>query len=298
MKPLPPLKSLVAFDAVMRSNSFSVAAAELSVTPGAIGQQIQKLEAWLGAALFIRQVRAIHPTPEALAYWARIQPALAQIADASQKLRDSRSAGVWLSMPPSFAAKWFTARMAGLLTAHPGLQLHLNATAALVDFEREAIDLAIRYFDGNDHRLETARLYDDEARVYCAPGYAAALAMAAPADAARASLLVTTMHAHWERWLARFAGLGGAQAMALPRIHFDQSLTAIEAARQGQGLVLTSPLLVREEVAAGTLVEPFDCPLPLVNGYYLVHPRTQALRPAAAAVKAWFIAEAGRDAGT
>lgn len=300
MKPLPPLKALVAFDAAMRSNSFSVAAEELSVTPGAVGQQIQKLEAWLGTPLFTRQVRQVQPTAEALAYWARIQPALAQIADASHKLRDSRSAGVWLSMLPSFAAKWFPARMARLLTSHPHLQLHLNATTALVDFEREPIDLAIRYFDGNAPHLDTTLLYDDEARVYCSPAYAAALGLTAPGDVARATLLVTTMHPHWERWLAEFATLTAAQVAAIPRIHFDLGLTAIEAAKQGQGLVMTSPLLVVEEVAAGTLVEPFGgppaspCCLPLASGYYLVHHRTQALRPAAAEVKAWFIAEVRR----
>ena len=115
MNRYPPLKAIIAFDAAMRTSSFSLAAAELFVTPGAVGQQIQKLEEWLGVSLFVRQVRQVQPTEAALGYWKRIQPALAQIVDASNKLRDSRSMAVSLSMPPGFAAKWFTSRMASLL---------------------------------------------------------------------------------------------------------------------------------------------------------------------------------------
>lgn len=292
MKPYPPLKSLVAFDAAMRLNSFSLAAEALCVTPGAVGQQIHKLEAWLGVALFVRHVRQVQPTDAARDYWQRIQPALEQIADASHALRESPRNAVWLSMPPSFAAKWFTARMARLLTRHPTLALHLNATAVQVDFQRDGIDLAIRYFDGAAADLDATRLYDDEARLYCAPAYARALDLRTPADLQRATLLVTTVQPHWARWFQQFAALSDEAVAAIPRIHFDQGLMAIDAARQGQGVVMISPLLTDAELRDGSLVEVFPLRLPLANGYYLVHPRKRALSPAAQAVKAWFIDEA------
>lgn len=62
------MKALLAFDAAMKHNAFSEAARELNVTPGAIGQQINKLEEWLGTPLFIRSVRQIQPTLAALNY--------------------------------------------------------------------------------------------------------------------------------------------------------------------------------------------------------------------------------------
>lgn len=290
MNRYPPLKALLAFDATMRTNSFSLAAEALCVTPGAVGQQIQKLEEWLGVPLFTRQVRQILPTDEATGYWQKIQPALAQIADASQKLRDSSSRAVWLSMPPGFATKWFTARMAQLLTQHPGIELHLNVTPVTVDFERESIDLAIRYFDGQAANLDATLLFEDEARVYGSPEYVAGLGLQVPQDLARATLLATTIHPEWEHWLQQFGTLEDGQIAAIPRIHFDQSLMAIEAARLGQGLVMTSRVLVETELAAGALVEPFaECYLPLANGYYVVHHNKLALRPVAIQVKHWLI---------
>ncbi|MDN0074133.1 hypothetical protein QU481_04425 [Crenobacter sp. SG2303] len=56
-------------------------------------------EEWLGVPLFVRGIRQIQPTPEALESWAAIQPALARIQQASRPLRERSSNTVWLSLP-------------------------------------------------------------------------------------------------------------------------------------------------------------------------------------------------------
>ena len=56
---LPPLNALRAFEAAARHLSFTKAAAELHVTPAAIGQQVKLLEDHLGVALFRRLHRAL-----------------------------------------------------------------------------------------------------------------------------------------------------------------------------------------------------------------------------------------------
>lgn len=279
----------------MRYRSFTAAADELFVTPGAVGQHIQKLEEWLGLSLFTRQVRQITPTAEALAYWQRVQPALTQIRDASTQLRQQRSHRVAISVPPSFAAKWLARRIAGFLARHPEVELHFNATTALVDFERDPIDLAIRYFEGNDPRLDTTRLFDDEVRCYCTPAYAQQLGLYHPDDLARATLLHTSMQPHWGTWLQRFSRLDAAQIQRLVGVHFDQGLMALEAAQRGQGIALSSPVLVADEVKAGTLVDPFGLSLPLTQAYHVVHHRHLPLRAPALALKAWLI-ETARQA--
>ncbi len=293
MRPIPPLKALVALESAMRLGSFTLAADELSVTPGAIGQQIQKLEAWLGVALFVRQIRQVTPTPEGQAYFAQIQPALAQILHASRRLRDGQNKGVRLSMPPSLAAKWFAPRMADFLIAHPGIALNLSTSTTFVDFELDAVDLAVRYFDGIDPDLTVQLLYADEARVCCSPAYAARLKLKRPADLKRGTLLHNTLHPHWTNWLKRFSRLDDAQIESIPGIHFDQSLIAIEAAVRSQGAVLTSALLTEAEMAAGTLVEPFGFALPLPSGYCLVHPRAVELQQGAQTLKDWLMDMAG-----
>ncbi|WP_313572326.1 LysR substrate-binding domain-containing protein [Comamonas terrigena] len=298
-----PLKSLTVFDAVMKHHSFTMAAAELHVTPGAVGQQIQKLEEWLGQPLFVRSIRQIQPTPEAQTYWAAVQPALARIQQASDQLRQLDAHQVWLSMPPTLAAKWFAPRMVAFLQRRPDISLHLSATTDMVDFERDRVDLAVRHFGGQAPGLQAELLYADSAHLYCAPGYAQRLGLHQPDDLSRATLLHTTLLPYWRDWLRRFSSLGDAQIAQLPSLHFDQSMLAIEAARHHQGVVLSSPLLVQQELRDGVLCEPLGLRMAVDKGYYLVSPRHTPLRPAAAALREWLLEtaaqerEAGADMG-
>ena len=284
-----PIKALLAFDAAMKHNSFSLAANDMHVTAGAVGQQIQKLEEWLGTTLFTRSVRQVTPTAEALNYWATVQPALSRILQASDALRQRQSNEVWLSMPPSLAAKWFAPRMADFLSHHPTISLHLDTSTALADFNRDRVDLAIRYFDGTNSELTSELLYHDEARLYCSPDYARKLKIQTPDDLQRATLIHTTLHPHWESWMERFSQLSARQVSSIPSLHFDQSIMAIEAARRGQGAVLCSALLTKAEVKQGALFEPFEGRLALLKAYYVTHHRTAMLRPAAVALKKWLL---------
>ena len=56
-RPLPPLNALRAFESASRHLSFTKAAAELNVTPGAISHQIKILEEQLETPLFLRLPR-------------------------------------------------------------------------------------------------------------------------------------------------------------------------------------------------------------------------------------------------
>ena len=168
-------------------------------------------------------------------------------------------------------------------------------STAFVDFELDAVDLAIRYFDGIDPDLSVQLLCADEARVYCSPAYARKFKLKRPENLQSATLLHNTLHPHWAVWLKRFSSLSEAQIENIAGIQFDQSLMAIEAAVRSQGVVLTSALLTEAECGDGSLVDPFGKALALSTGYYLVHPGTEELQPGAKALKAWFIDRAGAE---
>lgn len=75
---LPTLNGLRAFEAAARHLSFAVAANELGVTPGAVSQQVKKLETALGISLFRRLPHGLLLTREGEAYY----PAIARTFDA------------------------------------------------------------------------------------------------------------------------------------------------------------------------------------------------------------------------
>ncbi len=274
MKNLPPLRSLVAFEAAARHLSFTKAAEDLHVTPGAVGQLIHKLEDWLGVKLFHREVRKVSLTEAGAAYFGRISTALGQIAHASTVLKQRRHNEVRISMPPSFARKWFVPRMARFMDLHPDISLHIDASAALVDFDNESIDIAIRHFKAQEsNRLDVELLFLDELRVYCSPGYCERLELKQSENLAKATLLATRIHPYWERWLLKFTKLSGREIGEIPTINFDASHLAVDTAKRHQGVVLTSSSLVEQEIASGELIEPLEARLPVDEGYYLVGPK-------------------------
>ena len=58
----PHLNALRAFEAAARLGSFTSAAEELGVSPGAIAQHIKALEEWARAPLFARNARGVSVT--------------------------------------------------------------------------------------------------------------------------------------------------------------------------------------------------------------------------------------------
>jgi DNA-binding transcriptional LysR family regulator len=84
---LPPLNPLRAFEAAARHLSFKLAAHELHVTPGAVGQQVKALEERLGVPLFERLHKQLVLTPAGQEYAAGVRKGFHRIAEATAQLR-------------------------------------------------------------------------------------------------------------------------------------------------------------------------------------------------------------------
>src|SRR2546423_6666495 len=147
---LPPLNALKAFEAAARSESFTRAAEELSVTHGAVSHQVKALEATLGIKLFNRERQRLTMTEAGREYLAIVRDALDRIAVGTERLVQRQSSGVLtVSTSPDFAAKWLVHRLGKFSALHADIDLRVSATLHQVDFAREAVDLAIRHGDGD-----------------------------------------------------------------------------------------------------------------------------------------------------
>jgi LysR family glycine cleavage system transcriptional activator len=104
---LPPLNAVKAFEAAARNGSFTQAAGELFVTPGAVSQQVKALETELGLKLFNRERQRLVITEAGREYLAVVREALDQIALGTERLmRRQRSGVLTVSTSQDFAAKW------------------------------------------------------------------------------------------------------------------------------------------------------------------------------------------------
>src|ERR1700675_3797882 len=115
-RPLPPLNALRTFEVAARHLSFTRAGEELCVTAAAVGQQIKLLEDTLGMSLFYRRPKSLELTDVCKADLPAVQAAFQQIAEATHLLHLKRKRPTLkVSMPPTFAVKWFLPRLDRLM---------------------------------------------------------------------------------------------------------------------------------------------------------------------------------------
>ena len=293
---LPPLNALRAFEAAARHLNFSRAADELSVTPGAVSQQIQNLEDYVGAALFKRTPKGLLLTDAAQTALPALREAFDRLAEAASLLTaavDGRR--LTLTAPPSFAAKWLVPRLGAFEQAHPQVDVWLSAGIELVDLGAGEVDVAIRYGSGRYPGLEVSRLMSETVIPVVSPELLKEQPLDTPQDLKNHVLLhdgspdPDDSCPDWSMWLAA-RGLRGVEGMRGPR--FNQSSLVIEAAANGRGVALAKRTLAQADLEAGRLVAPLQIATAVDFAYYLVHPKAKGRLPQVKAFVAWLTAEA------
>ncbi len=293
---LPPLNALRAFEAAARHLNFSRAADELSVTPGAVSQQIQNLEDYVGVALFKRTPKGLLLTDPAQIALPALREAFDRLAEAASMLTaavDGRRLTV--SVAPSFAAKWLVPRLGHFEALHPQVDVWISAGMELVDFNSGEIDIAIRYGAGRYPGLEVVRLMQETVIPVASPDLLASQPLNDPADLSGHILLhdgspdADESCPDWTMWLAA-RGVKGVDGTRGPR--FNQSSLVIEAAVGGRGVALAKRALAQADLDAGRLVSPFPITTAVDFAYYLVHPKPKGRLPQVKAFMTWLTAEA------
>ena len=291
---LPSLNGLQVFEAAARHLSFTRAAEELNVTQTAVSHQIRRLEEQLGMKLFLRRNRALALTPEAASYQIAIGAAFRDLRAATERLsRDSNGQIVTVSATASVATKWLVPRLAAFQRAHPEIEVRLSTSTRLVDFQREDVDLAIRYGRGSWAGLRADWLMAEEIFPVCAPALVTGPdALLGPEDLARHTLLhVEVGLDEWPLWLTA-AGLPASLATRRG-MRFDDRLLAQQAAVDGLGVLMGHAPIVDADIAAGRLVVPFGAfQLPAEAGYYVVGPRETEDVPKIRIFRHWLLSAA------
>ena len=288
MKKLPPLIELRAFDAAARHLSFKKAASELGVTPTAISHQIRQLERYCGRALFRRRPRPLTLTEAGARLFPIIRDGLETFVTAFAAVRrDGDAQPLRVTTTNAFASRWLVPRLPRWRNARPNAPLEVIGTDGVLDLDAGDADVAIRYARNMPTDGITKEFLSDSFWPVCSPELSPGLKRAA---GLRGHVLV---HCYWspsdleaptwQRWLAaakrKWRDVPDLKDM--DHLSFREELHAIEAVIAGQGIGIFSDVLVARELAAGTLVRPFDCSLPGYR-FYVVrtsgHPREKIIQ--------------------
>lgn len=295
----PGLRSLRAFDAAAEHLSFTRAADALGVTPAAISHQIKELEGLMGVPLFTRTSRSMRLTRQGEILQTAAHESLEVLSRALLRIkRLENRQQIRVSASPSLAAKWLVPRLDRFLALHPGADVRVDVSHSVVDFDREDVDVAIRFGEGKYPGLRADILFQDKVFPVCSPKI---ITKERPLKTPRDLLRYTLIHLDWEAqgnpwpnwkmWM-RAAGITDFDDRA--GLHFGQTSYAVQAAIDGMGVALGDSNLVADDLAAGRLVKPFELSLraPKTFAYYVISRPDTADAPLVEAFREWCLAEA------
>ncbi|MEE8144268.1 MAG: LysR substrate-binding domain-containing protein, partial [Kiloniellales bacterium] len=258
---LPPIKSLVVFEASARHLSFTRAGQELRVSREAVSRQIRILESHLGVKLFVRLHRALELTQAGEAFHAVVRESLESIARSTDTLqRAGQPAKVTVTATIAITSYWLTPRLPKFRAEHPDAEIRIAVSDAPIDMAAEGIDIGLRYGDGRWPGIKSVHLFDVNSFPVCSPGYVQnSPPIEAPADLVDHTLLNLdgTPHAmeDWNWWLA---GSGVQPPASLHILGFDSYANVIQAALDGQGIALGFSGVVSGLLSRGQLVRPME----------------------------------------
>ena len=254
MDHLPPLTSLLAFEAVYRTGSVTAAAERLGRTHGAVSKQLHQLRDHAGADLFRKQGSGLELTPAGRAFARVVAGALDDIRSGYADLgRDKGRRPVTVLASATFARTWLIPVLSRFGVDHPDIDVSLRMFVPNGDrSDAGQSDLTFSY-----NRLLSPEpwhgsisLGDVEIGPVLAPAYHHVLANSVLSFQTRIDR--RNDEAMWRAW----SSLTGIEIDARKSQVFDHSYLAFQAARSGMGAAMAPRFLIAGMVDSGELVAP------------------------------------------
>ncbi|NFV80614.1 LysR substrate-binding domain-containing protein [Magnetospirillum aberrantis] len=287
MHKLPPLNALRTFEAAARHQNFTLAAAELCVTPGAVSRQINALEQYFGIRLFVRANRCVTLTEAGRRYFAAVAAPLAEIARAGTVLDHDHGGKVVVDCLPTLAMHWLMQRLPAFRLAHPDILVDVRTATGPVD-TRQPFDLAVRRDPAHFAGLTATPLMTEWSVPVCSAEFARLHHLETLADLGRVPVL--HIRARADLWPSWCRAKGMAPAALGPRQDVDHTFVAMQAAEDGLGVAMVPLIFAKRLLKAGRLSCPLSGAEAVTGTYSLLRPATPPTAEAEAFAR-WLAAE-------
>lgn len=285
------LNALRAFEAAARHQSIAKAAAELNVSHSVISQHVKNLEAWFGTDLFIRSGNRITLSDDGWALLPRVSGGFQILKDAcSDMLRATQKGTLTVSAEPALASLWLRKRITEFCEEFPKVDIDLRPAWQPPRLGEGHADLIVHF----ETRLPSAgvrkhQLFPIDGYPACSPELFDRLkVLEEGVNWSEAPLVHDNGREIWQKWFATHEP--GNVQWEQGRVYSDLSL-AIDAALDGEGIILADETLCAREVKSGSLVKLDDRQIRCV-WYAIAVPRQATRKPAADTFAAWLIDQA------
>lgn len=259
-KRMPSINALRSFEAAARHQSFKLAAAELSVSPAAIGYQVKRLEEDFGKSLFTRQHRAILLTPEGVSLMLRLSKGF-EIIEAAWKdtsVPEPRRK-LKVTAPVALVQRWLFDELKTKSRTDDEQRIAWDMTNTCRGLDESDIDVAIRNTKIPDPDLFSEPVLRRWFTPLARPDVARNIKT--PSDLFNHGLIQSDERLDaqsnltpWEPWFR-------SQGLDAPT-HYEMtctnSITAVDMAIETGHIVIGGFFVAADHIKEGRLVEPFD----------------------------------------
>jgi DNA-binding transcriptional LysR family regulator len=284
-----PLGLLQQFVLVARLGNLSRAAAQANLTVSALSHQMRQLEERLERRLFERGPRGVTLTVDGCGLLEAVGGHFDGIEHALAAYRTRHHDALTLSASPGIMSSWLVPRLPRLVAAHPELELSLQSGSTLVNFEREPVDVALRYGRGEWAGLHSERLFGEWIAPVAAPELVARMGDTDPRDLSRWPLLgEPAPSTRWDDWFNRSGGMRPKRYVA----QFDSLDALRHAALEGLGVALGRMVTSKSLIDAGRLQVLGENYLAVKEAYWLVYPSRSQEHRGLQLFREWLLAEA------
>ncbi|WP_445148385.1 LysR family transcriptional regulator [Baekduia sp. Peel2402] len=236
------LQQLEYFLTALDAGSFSAAAERLHLAQPSLSEQIRRLEAELGVALFARVGRGIKPTDAAQALRPHAEAALAAVADAREAVAVGRELQGGIATFGTFGtARWYpgTQIIAAFRRRHPKVRVRMvgqNSSEVAQAVRDGDLEAGLIVLPIDDAGLEVRPIMRDEV-VYVSAIAARVRKPVTIVDVARAPLILTdTSYGLEDPTRRQLFELAQREGVAIePQIDVEDVETAIDLAARGLG---------------------------------------------------------------
>ncbi|NKB52358.1 MAG: LysR family transcriptional regulator [Rhizobiaceae bacterium] len=267
--PLPPLSALQTFESAARHLSFKAAAAELNVTAGAVSHQIRALESALNTPLFNRMHRGVELTTQGEILAQVMHRSLNDITEVIDQLRmadEERS--VTIGATTAVSSLWLTPRLSRFWKEHGTIPVNqqVSDTQSAPD---NITDFVVRYGTPDLSKPDHHLLFNDRLIPLCNHEFASNYSASSLEEMAALPLIhLDATDENWTTWRTWFDQQGYTAPMA-KGIRVNNYTIALQAARDGLGLILGWETLVEPLIRNGELITFGSWSLKAPGCYYI-----------------------------
>ncbi|MFN3513395.1 MAG: LysR family transcriptional regulator [Phenylobacterium sp.] len=160
------------FVAAARSGSLGAAGQRLGIDAATVGRRVARLESALKSTLVVRSPSGLQLTAAGAQLFEIGLDAEAAMTAAARVAQPDLVAGtVRISASEGFGAAILAPALPALARAHPGLRIHLAATAGFLSPSRREVDMAITLGPPDAHRLVVEPLTHYQLALYASQAY-------------------------------------------------------------------------------------------------------------------------------